>query len=222
MRQLTRALDARYRTPDTVPVRRLAVVSSVDVSTGLATVTIGGDTTTAAVPYLTGYLPVAGDSAVLDTVAGAPVLIGTTAGQRFGCRLRRAATQAIGSGSPAAISWDTEDEDTDGYIAVTATTITIPAGLGGLYDVTAWANHQSVEATYHSNRNYLDIGVTAAATGIPASFRQKIDSVEDQATVTATNLPLAPGDTVVARIFQDTGSNQNCVGAWISCYRTGP
>ncbi|HVQ96141.1 MAG TPA: hypothetical protein VMU51_34290 [Mycobacteriales bacterium] len=140
-------------------------------------------------------------------------------GMRTGCRLRRVAAQSIPSGAVTAIAWDTEDEDTDAFIAVTASTITIPAGLGGLYDFSLWANAQAVEATFHSNRNYIDIAITAAATGIPASFRMKVDSVEDQTTVSALNVPIAPGDTIQGRYFQDTGSAQNLAAAWITCYR---
>lgn len=141
---------------------------------------------------------------------------------RVGCRLRRAAVQSISNNTVTSISWDTEDEDTGGFITVTGATIVIPAGnADGEYDITLWVNAQSVEATFHATRNYIDLGITAAAAGIPASFRQKIDSVEDQATVTACNIPLVGGDTVTGRYFQDSGSSQNVTAAWISCYRKG-
>lgn len=226
---LTRAIrrTAVEAQPAQIPRVRLVDVTAVDTSTSTATVSFdGGTTTIPGVPYLSHYLPSAGDVAEMLLVPGSktassPLLIGTTASSRVGCRLRRTTTQAMPSGTPTAISWDTEDEDTHGFIAVTATTVTIPAGKGGRYDIVCWVNYQSVEATFHANRNYVDIGVTAAATGYPASFRVKIDSVEDQAVMSLAGIPLAAGDSFVARIFQDTGSSQNLVAAWLTCYRTG-
>jgi hypothetical protein len=55
---------------------------------------------------------------------------------RRGGSWRRAANQSIGSGAIAAITWDTEDTDTDGYLALPSTTFTVPTGLGGIYVVT--------------------------------------------------------------------------------------
>lgn len=56
---------------------------------------------------------------------------------RTGVSVRRAANQSIADATTAAITFDTEDVDTDGFIAVSSTTITIPSGLGGLY-VLGW------------------------------------------------------------------------------------
>lgn len=48
-------------------------------------------------------------------------------------RLRRAAPQVMTTGQ--LVNWDTEDADTDNFIAVPANTITVPAGLGGMYAI---------------------------------------------------------------------------------------
>lgn len=70
-----RVLDARYRTPDATPQRRLAVVVAVAATT--ATVTVGGDpTAVAGVPWLASALPAVADTVVVDIVAGAPLIVG--------------------------------------------------------------------------------------------------------------------------------------------------
>lgn len=56
---------------------------------------------------------------------------------RVGVTLRRAASQSIPDAAEASITWDTEDFDSHGFIAVPSTTITVPAGLGGVYVMTA-------------------------------------------------------------------------------------
>ena len=51
-----------------------------------------------------------------------------------GCRVRRVATQLLATGgSSQDFIFDTEDADTHGYFAPSSTTVTIPAGMGGLY-----------------------------------------------------------------------------------------
>ena len=58
-------------------------------------------------------------------------------GTRKGFKIRRVANQAITTATLTAVSFDTEDSDTDAFGAVTATTYTIPTGLDGLYAITA-------------------------------------------------------------------------------------
>lgn len=60
-----------------------------------------------------------------------------SAAGRTGVRLRRAAFQSVPNGTLTAISFDTEDADSDGFIAVTGATITIPTGCDGVYVMTA-------------------------------------------------------------------------------------
>lgn len=141
---------------------------------------------------------------------------------RVGCRLRRAATQVIPSGAITAISWDTEEEDSDGFIVATSATITIPSGCNGLYAATLWVQAQSVEATFQAFRNYIAITVVSSQSTYPGNYRAKIDAVEDQAVVAISGCPLVAGDTVQGSYFQNTGANQNLTGAWLSLYRTGP
>jgi hypothetical protein len=145
------------------------------------------------------------------------IWVRTALGARVGCRLRRAAAQSIANNTITPISWDTEDEDTNSFITVTGSTITIPAGYGGLYALSLRVNHQAIETTFHSSRNYCEI--TPSSSNIPP-FRQKIDSVEDQ-TAIAVVTPLAAADTIQCNMFQDSGSAQNLAAAWFTAYRIG-
>lgn len=51
----------------------------------------------------------------------------------FGVKLRRVANQQINNVTAALITFDTEDYDPNGFIAVSATTLTVPAGGAGFY-----------------------------------------------------------------------------------------
>lgn len=52
---------------------------------------------------------------------------------RTGFRLRRSSNLAISEATPTDITWQVENWDTDGFIAVSATTVTIPAGMSGTW-----------------------------------------------------------------------------------------
>jgi hypothetical protein len=152
-------------------------------------------------------MPVAGDK-----VRASDILV------RTGCRLRRAASQSINSGSSTAISWDTEDEDTDGYIAVTGTTVTIPTGLGGLYAITAHVN--GVISEGGGTRSFIDIDMTSTLTGMPDLFRNPAEWEAEDMYDIAITVPLLEGDSFVVHCFHNTGSAVNHTG-WLSCYRIG-
>lgn len=133
---------------------------------------------------------------------------------RRGCRLRRAAVQSINTATTTSISWDTEDQDTDGYIAVTGTTVTVPAGLGGLYAITFAATGVTT-----TGRLFGNIAVTSALTGYPSEFRTVSAGVETLVSCAVT-LPLLAGDSFVSRIFHTNGAAANFT-AWLAFYRVG-
>lgn len=79
-----------------------------------------------------------------------------------GVMLRRGTTSAFGSGSYAAVTWDTEEWDTDSYHDAVSNTsrITIGTGLGGKYLVTV--NAYSAQAgTWVIRKNGSDYTKTA-------------------------------------------------------------
>lgn len=120
---------------------------------------------------------------------------------RCGTRLRRVANQSINSAAPTAVSWDTEDEDTDGFITTPGTTVTIPSGLGGGFVIDA----TGVFATPPGTRGYIEI-VAAGRT-----FRAPINQNEDTFSVEAIRA-LAPGDTITVNVYQFTGAAVNWTG----------
>jgi hypothetical protein len=132
---------------------------------------------------------------------------------RHGCRLSRAAAQTVSAGVTATVSWDTEREDTDGYIAVTGTTITIPTGLPGIYAITA-----DINPAAGTGNNFLDLVLTSSIPGFPATYRQFIDPNLDRAVLSIT-VPLAVGDSFIVQVQIAVGTN--VAGANLNCYRIG-
>jgi hypothetical protein len=63
-----------------------------------------------------------------------------------GCRLTKSADQSVTASTFAAVTWDQEDIDTDGFHDTTSNTsrLTIPTGLGGVYRVTGTLAFSSV------------------------------------------------------------------------------
>jgi len=144
---------------------------------------------------------------------------------RTGTSLRRAANQSITTNTQTQVSFDTEDADTDGFIAVTGTTITIPAGLGGLYGIAGHLYWASSPGTSHvvflsvaplgvANSSYTVTGATGSnSSGIPAF------SSTWQTGVSFFG-PLAATDTVQLWAYQNSGGSIN-VTAKLTCYRMG-
>jgi hypothetical protein len=130
-----------------------------------------------------------------------------------GCRVRRAANQSISSGSTNTITWDTEDQDTDGFIAVSSTTVTIPTGLDGRYLIT----FATIPASAPANRFIVQITPTGAGLNLPANFRAAGGAGEDRLSVSAA-IPLNAADTFACQVFHTNGSAINFT-AWMSCYR---
>lgn len=130
-----------------------------------------------------------------------------------GCRLRRVAPQAIVTATLTSISWDQEDDDPNGFIAVTSTTITIPTGLGGLYAITC----NAVSAVALTGRTLLRLVPTSGVAGLPGTLRVVIPTTEVEGFVAPT-IPLLAGDTFAVQVFHSNGVNVNWT-AWLSCYR---
>jgi hypothetical protein len=135
---------------------------------------------------------------------------------RTGCRVRRAANQSIASATATSMSWDTEDEDTNGFISVTSTTITIPTGLDGLYAITAELNCAGISG----NGGGIIVVPTSGITGIPTDFLTPLDPTRDRGAIGIT-VPLLAGDSFVVQAFHATGAAVNFTG-YCTCYRVAP
>lgn len=137
---------------------------------------------------------------------------------RTGCRLRRVANQSIATGgSPSTISWDTEDQDTHGFIiahATTGTLITIPSGKAGLYSgmFTLFGGV--------TGRSFIQAIITSANTGYPTDHRVPISDSEDRGVLALSKIPMLAGDTLLIQVFHSTGSSVNFTG-WGTWYRDG-
>lgn len=133
---------------------------------------------------------------------------------RVGCTLRRAAVQNIPSGVLTAYSFDTEDYDSDGFIAVPATTVTIPTGLGGIYAIAG----KNDSGNNGANR-VLKI-VTSGAGDYTMCDLQNLATVPNNYGFGITVL-LAAGTTVQLQGYQSTGAGQNHT-ARLDVYRVSP
>jgi hypothetical protein len=132
---------------------------------------------------------------------------------RTGCTLRRAAAQTISTSTTTPVSWDTEDADSDGFIAVTGSTITIPGALGGLYAVSF-----TVLAAADPRPMWLSLEFSTGSRAFTM-----IDGSTSKATYdlgVSWVGPLAAGDTFTADVRQSSGGNVNVTGR-LNCYRLG-
>lgn len=132
-------------------------------------------------------------------------------------KLRRVAAQSYlrsnGSVQSDYVSWDTEDADVDGFISATSDTLTVPAGLGGLYawncrytcDLTSGATAScQVNALFVNGVQVSTYSDTAYSTGAAESGQ------------TSGNIYLAAGDTLQVRftVNLDTSSNADITAAF--------
>lgn len=124
---------------------------------------------------------------------------------RTGASVTRVATQSIGTASETAVSFDTEGTDTDGFIAVTATTLTIPSGLGGIYAVTGmvtWASSPGANSAIRlemAGSGSFNSVRSHCGTGTWAFSQQGVSSTQ----------PLAAASTIILYAYQATGSSIN-------------
>ncbi len=112
-------------------------------------------------------------------------------------RLRRAANQAVTAGQTT-ITWDTEDADTDGFIAVSSNTITIPAGLGGMYSICG----RIVSSTAFPGNSYIVV----TAGGVAYAFHIPSVSTQNNGAYSVTCL-LNASATVEVACFLSSGSS---------------
>ena len=122
---------------------------------------------------------------------------------RAGGSWSRTSGQSVGSGSQTTITWTTEAVDTHGYLTPTSGTVTIPAGMGGLYAISVALD----AAAALGGRCYAQI--TAAGRIYRTPFTSP---GEDLVSVSAT-LPLASGDTISVAVYHASGSTIAWTGA---------
>lgn len=129
------------------------------------------------------------------------------------CRVRRVAGQSIGAGATAALSFDTEDVDTDGFIAVTSSTVTIPAGFDGLYALTGTAADTTSGVAVAAR-------ITAGGRKYGNASDQVITGAVESLAVSAV-VPLVGGQTVTLSVTNPSGGAVS-YGGTLDVIRLGP
>lgn len=122
---------------------------------------------------------------------------------RTGGEWSRVANQSIATSTLTNISWDTETSDSDGFIvphATTATTFTVPSGLGGVYAVSG------------------NLGFATAPTGgfsrltLGGIVSDHPASIAGQQAGFCRVEPLDAAETVIVTAFQSSGGAINVTG----------
>lgn len=124
-------------------------------------------------------------------------------------RVRRAAAQSIANNTVSAIIFDTEDADPDGWGAAPTLTWTVPAGLGGIYSITAFGGYASTIGT----RGYAEI--------VGGSRRVRSVMTTDSTFGVSGTLPLAAGEVLKIEVYQNSGAAVNLNSAEMIAYRLG-
>lgn len=129
---------------------------------------------------------------------------------RIGCTLSRSTNQSINNSTGTNISWTTEGYDPDGFIAVTGTSITIPAGFGGIYDLT-------VQGVWASSGSY-DVGLVPVVGGVQ-QFPNLMSNIYGSCSHSLSGIPLADLETLQVQAFQSSGGALNLTSAVLHLYR---
>lgn len=104
--------------------------------------------------------------------------------------LARGANQAIPANTDTAITFPTETSDTDGFHAANASSIVIPAGLGGVYSISGFVSFSS-DGT---GARHCWIGKNGAATQL--SYSAAPSGTTQRGLAVSCIVTLAAGDTI--------------------------
>ncbi len=134
---------------------------------------------------------------------------------RMGCTLRRVAAQTLPDVATTQISWDTEDSDPFGMIAVPSATLTIPGGGSGIWAITFLV----VQAAAATGRSFAEITTTIPPWNIGGALRFAYAAGEGFIAGSAT-FPAAAGQTFVVDVNSDTAAGTTMTAA-LTAYRVG-
>ena len=128
---------------------------------------------------------------------------------RHGGSWRRTAAATSASGTLTSVTWDTETADTDSYLAIPNTTVTIPAGLDGIY---------VVSFGIYTGSEQGEAFLSVSSLGQPVTGRANPRDAWASAHYSG---PLTVGSTILAQVWQGSGAAQPMVGAYLNVYRVG-
>lgn len=130
-------------------------------------------------------------------------------GGRTGGTWTRASNQSINNASLTTITFTAETSDSDGYLAPTSGTITIPSGLGGIY-------------AYDSRWTWASSpGTSGWAILINGTVRKYNQAVANTTQGCDGTVALAAADTFGIQVIQNSGGALNLNPASIDFYRLG-
>lgn len=133
-----------------------------------------------------------------------------SASGRGGVSLRRATNLTCNDTATTTVTWGTEDHDPDGWIAVSASTITVPAGCDGWY-CGQFAPEFVTNATYTNLLATLTYTPNGGA-GVDYLWpftAVSLGAVAGQRLVYPISMPLGAGDTLVWKFLQTSGANRS-------------
>lgn len=133
-----------------------------------------------------------------------------TSGNFVGCRVYASAAQTISNATDTKLAYANESFDTDGFHSnvTNNTRITIPAGLGGYYKVTA-------NSGFLSNASGRRIMAIALNGSIVSQIETSANASAEPAASLTDTYSLAAADYLEINVFQTSGGNLNTSGAAI-------
>jgi len=126
---------------------------------------------------------------------------------RAGCTLRRLSSLSLTGGGETTITWDTEDADTSTFYPGSGATITVPAGMAGIYGLTCRV-----------------VTATSAAAGCSLRIQMGgnaylLDRATSSTVFTGTLISEMSAGGQVTVSFVNVGSTVNLTSAIIYFYR---
>lgn len=122
---------------------------------------------------------------------------------RCGVKARRNANQTLAATALTVISFDLEDEDTNGFFAPPSTNLTVPAGKAGVYSITA----RTFAAAAKSPPSYIMISVGAT------DFQ--FASVGSGLISGSITLPLVVGNVVTVSVYNSGAADGSTSAVWM-------
>lgn len=138
-----------------------------------------------------------------DSTASTGLVWGQIKG--YGCSLYKSGSaQTIANNSLTAVTWETENWDTNSFHSTSTNTsrITIPAGLGGLYQVNGFISFQSGSAT-----GTRDVYMGVNGGNYYAAGRIQGNASHELIVSVNAVLQLAAGDYVEIFVYQNSGAS---------------
>lgn len=126
-----------------------------------------------------------------------------------------AASFAVAAGGTTTITWTSEGVDTSGYIAVSSSTITMPAAMDGIYAITVWGAWTSFFTETRA------LFITAGGVTYPVPLSTVISGLGAGLTqnwVGSITIPLAAAATISVSIAHANAGSQSTT-AHMDLYR---